>query len=131
MQNLIKAILKNWQYKLLAVLVAIGLWYYVAREQNLSIQLNAPVELLNYPKHMKIANKDFRGNVDITIEGRRDIINKISRNSVKVQIDITETKPGRNIYIITGNRVSGIPRGLYIKDISPSRINIDFEKVSE
>jgi len=63
MQNLIKAILKNWQYKLLAVLVAIGLWYYVAREQNLSIQLNAPVELLNYPKHMKIANKDFRGNV--------------------------------------------------------------------
>ncbi len=129
-QIIINFFLKNWQYKLLSVLVAVGLWYYVAREQNLSVQINAPVELQNYPKDMKIINKDFKGNVDITIEGRKEIINKMSKNIIKIQLDIGRAKPGKNIYVITINDISGIPKGLYIKDINPSRINIEFEKVN-
>jgi len=119
--------IKNWQYKLAALLTAAAIWFYVVSEQNLSIVQTVPLELSNYPSDMKITNK-VRTSVDIFLEGRRDIINKMEKAKIRVQLNLKEAKEGRNNYIITASRISNIPRGVAIIDISPARLTIIFEK---
>jgi len=119
---------KNWQYKIAAVFIAVIIWFFVVSEQNLSILLNAPLELSNYPTKMRLTNK-VRTSIDLSLEGRRDIITKINKSKVKVQVNLAEAKEGENTYIITASRIIGLPRGVSIRDISPARVVIRFDNI--
>ena len=119
--------IKNWQYKVAAFITAIAIWFYVVSEQNLGIVINAPMEFTNLPKNMRIVNR-VKTSVALSLEGRREIITKIKQKGIKVQINLKEAKEGKNTYIITANRILYLPRGVSIKDISPARVEIVFEK---
>ncbi|MFP4466993.1 MAG: CdaR family protein [Candidatus Goldiibacteriota bacterium] len=122
--------LKKWQYKLFAVLAAFIVWFYVVKEQNLSVSFSAPLELSNFPSDMRLENR-IRTSVDILLEGRRDVINKINRRKVRVIIDIRNAGEGMNTYLVTASRISGLPRGVYVKDVSPARFILEFSKIEE
>jgi YbbR domain-containing protein len=125
-----KWILNRWQYKLAAFVTAFFLWFYVVSEQNLSININIPIEFTNFPSDMHITNK-VRTSVDITLEGRRDLVNQIEKKGIKALVDLKNAKDGRNDYVITAAQIISMPRGLIIKNISPTGITIEFEKVQQ
>ncbi len=118
--------LKKWQYKLFAFFIAIALWFYVVKDQNLSVVLNVPVELSNFPVKMKLMN-NIKPFVEVSLEGRRGIINDMDKKEIKVIIDLVNAEDGKNVYVISSNRMEGLPRGLYIKDVSPARLSFEFE----
>jgi YbbR domain-containing protein len=121
-----KWILNRWQYKVAAFMTAFILWVYVVSEQNLSININIPIEFANYPADLQITNK-VRTSADISLEGRRDIVNQMEKKDIKAVVDLKGAKAGRNDYIIDGTRIKSIPRGLHIKNITPAGITIEFE----
>lgn len=128
-----KEILRNlfivkWQYKITALVTAFILWFYVASEQNLTINISAPIEFLNFPSDMKITNK-VRNTVEILLQGRRDIINKMDKKEIKVQIDLSKVKKGKNNFSISDVYIKNIPKGVSIINITPTGITIDFEKI--
>jgi YbbR domain-containing protein len=123
-------LLKNWQYKLGALLTAVVLWYYVASEQNLSVVINVPVEFSSFPSDMKIVNK-VSNNVDIKLTGRRDIVNDINKSEIKVAISLKDAHEGKNSYRITPGNIRSVPRGLDIKDITPYSIDIELQNVKQ
>lgn len=125
-----KWIFHRWQYKLAAFVTSFFLWFYIVSEQNLSINLNIPIEFTNFPVNMLITNK-VRTSVDITLEGRRDLVNKIDQKDVKAVVDLRNAKDGRNDYEITATQIKSIPRGLIIHNISPAGITINFDRVQQ
>lgn len=129
MNNFFKnVIFKDWQYKLLSFLVAFILWMYVVGNQNLNIKINVPIEFDNYPANLKLIG-NFQNSVELLLEGRRDIISRIDKNNVKVKIDLKTAKEGKNNYILTSKRIENLPDGIIIKDISPSRLILNFQSI--
>jgi YbbR domain-containing protein len=120
-------IFKNWQFKLLAFLVAIGLWFYVERDQEFTLVMEIPIEFTNFPDDMIITN-NVKSSVEVVMEGRKDLINSINKKDLKAVIDLKPAELGKNIFNIQSNRIKSIPRGIYIKDISPSNISIEFDR---
>jgi len=120
-------LIKNWHYKLTALLAAVFIWFYVVSAQNLSIVQDVPIEFSNYPQDMKIIN-NVKTSVEVVFEGRRDIINRMDKKNIRMQINLKEADEGGNIYILTAGRLRGVPRGVAVRNISPSRLNIIFEK---
>ncbi len=118
----------RWQYKITAFITAFVLWFYVVSEQNLTINISAPIEFLNFPADMKITNK-VRNTIEILLQGRRDIINKMDKKEVKVHIDLSKVKKGKNSFSISTNQIKNIPKGVSIINITPTGITIDFDKI--
>jgi YbbR domain-containing protein len=121
-----KWILNRWQYKIAAFLTAFILWFYVVSEQNLSININIPIEFTNYPADLQVVNK-VRTSLDVVIEGRRDLVNKMEKKDIKAVVDLKSAKAGRNDYFIMGPQIKSLPRGMHIINITPSGITIEFE----
>ncbi len=117
----------NWQYKLLAIFASFALWYYVASGQTLTINITVPVQLDNFPANMKITNRMI-SSVELQLAGRRDIINNLTRNSLKVKIDMKKAVEGKNIYTINQKNIKGLIRGIEINNISPYQVEIVLEK---
>jgi len=120
-------ILKNWQYKIMALIVATGLWLFVVREQEMTVTIEVPVEFTNYPENMKVAG-NVQSSVKVQLEGRKIIINQIDKKTLKISIDLKKAVVGKNSFQILGSRFKSLPRGLFIRDISPAYIYIDFIK---
>lgn len=129
MKNFIKKyILKNWQYKILSLVIAFILWFYVVSNQSFNIKFNVPIEYDNYPANLKLVGK-IENSAKLFLEGRRDIINRIDKNNIKIRIDLKNAREGKNNYIITSKRIENLPDGVIIKDISPSRLLLTFNAI--
>lgn len=129
MKNFLKKyILKNWQYKILSFIIAFILWFYVVSNQTLNVKLNVPIEYDNFPTNLKLVGK-VENSAELLLEGRRDIINNIDKNNIKIKIDLKNVKEGKNNYIISSKRIENLPDGVIIKDISPSRLLLTFYPV--
>ena len=118
---------RRWQYKLLALLAAFILWFYIVNEQNLSFAISCQVEYTNFPTALKITNKP-PNSVEIALEGRKDILTNIKKSDVKVYVNLSKAKEGMNNYNINTSMVKNIPGGVLIKDITPAVINIELQK---
>lgn len=118
---------KNWQYKLGALLAAVFIWLYVASDQNQFLTMNVPVQLDNFPADMKIINKPAN-TVEISLTGRRDIINNISKKDIYIDLDMKKASEGRNNFRITSNIIKSLPRGLDIKSITPYQVEIELQR---
>jgi len=128
MREILKAIfVKKWQAKLVSLFLALLLWFYVVKDQNLLITVAAPLELTNYPSELRMTNR-VRTSVELALEGRRDLIQGMSKRDIKARVDLARAKEGKNIYAIQASHVEAIPKGVIIKGITPDRIEIDFEK---
>jgi YbbR domain-containing protein len=121
---------KNWQYKLASLFVALVLWYYVASDQNLSVVINAPVQFSNFPADMKIMN-NVKSTIDIQVTGRRDIVNDINNNSITVSLSLKDARIGKNTYRITPADIKFLPRGLDIKNIRPYSIDVELQNIKQ
>ncbi|PKL91479.1 MAG: hypothetical protein CVV21_07800 [Candidatus Goldiibacteriota bacterium HGW-Goldbacteria-1] len=120
-------ILKNWQYKIMALFVAVGMWLFVVREQEMTVTIDVPVEFINYPETMKVTG-NVQSSVKVQLEGRKIIINQIDKKTLKIIIDLKKAVIGKNSYQVLGSRFKSLPRGIFIRDISPAYIYIDFTK---
>jgi len=115
--------LDKWQYKLVSILLAIILWIYVVKEQNLNIMLSVPVEINNLPENMEIAN-DFKNSIDVLIVGRRDDVAKIERKNIIAVIDLKKAVAGENLIKINRQNIKFLPNVIAIEEISPMQISI-------
>jgi len=129
MKELLRNLFINkWQYKLAALKTAFILWFYVVSEQNLTINISAPIEFLNFPSDLKITNK-VRNTIELLLQGRRDIINKMDKKEIKVQIDLSNVRKGKNNISISTLQIKNVPKGVSIINITPTGLTIDFDKI--
>ena len=56
----------NWGLKLLSLLFAIFLWYFVVGEDKVDIKVFIPIEIVNLPRDLVISN-EYKKQLDVTI----------------------------------------------------------------
>lgn len=126
---MIKALTQNWSAKLLSLLLALILWFFITGEQTSEIGFAIPLELKNIPKGMMVVN-EVPNVVDVRVSGPRTILSNLRPSDYDLTIDLKDTHPGVTSFVRLENRIQ-VPSALKITRLSPSILDVRLEKIFE
>jgi len=118
-------LLNNAGFKLLSLLAAVGLWFFVnAGERDAELALQVPVELRNIPPNVMLVSPriDF---IDLVVRGPRTLLNRIDPEQLTVPLDLRGVRPGPAVFRIVGETLD-LPRGVSVVRLTPSEVTLEF-----
>lgn len=117
----------NLPAKLLALFVAVILWGYVMNEQNPATEgtYTVAVNLVNSPSGYKITQDT--NSVKVKVRGSRSTFVTYGEDDFKANVDLKDAQDGKNAYKV--NVVA--PQGFEIIEVSPDKINVTLDKVTQ
>lgn len=123
--SLRRLLLHNAGFKLLSVVAAFGLWFFVnAGERDSELALQVPVELRNIPPNVMLVSPrvDF---IDLVVRGPRTLLNRIVPDQVTMALDLRGVRPGPAVFRIMSEQLD-FPRGVTVMRLTPSEVTLEF-----
>src|ERR1043166_854390 len=109
----------NLPLKLLSVLLAFSLWFFVNfGERDTEESLKVPLELRNIPAHLMITSPrvDF---VDLRVSGPRTLLGRIDRNRLSASLDLNGVRPGPAVFRVDAEALP-LPPGVQVARMNPA-----------
>ncbi|MFA6498150.1 MAG: CdaR family protein, partial [Desulfurivibrionaceae bacterium] len=119
----------NWGLKLISLIFAILLWYFVVGEDKVDTTVFIPVEIVNLPKELIISNQ-FKKQLEATVRGPRGLISSINRQRITRTINLAKATPG-TIVIRNEPETIQFPRGVTVSRIQPTHITLLIDELVE
>jgi YbbR domain-containing protein len=116
---------KDWVFKSLSLGFALLLWFFVVGEEKAEVSISIPLELINIPAGLVIAN-DIPSNVDVRVYGPRSMIRAMATKGILRVIDLKDAKPGKITVHISPNSLS-LPGAVRALRTQPSNVEIVLE----
>ncbi len=114
---------KNTLEKALAIFLALMLWIAFGYQRGSVLRdFPVPIEYTNIPKEWVIENLRYK-QVIVTIMGSPQAFKLFDPNTLKISIDLSDIKEGRQSIVLTRQMVN-IPSNLSLAGIRPGRIFI-------
>ncbi len=124
--NLRTILYDNWHIKLLSLLLAAALWFYVTSKGKTEITLVVPLELRNTPQNMAVVG-NVSGYVDVRLLGQERSLRDITTGKkVNGVLDLSMAKAGENTIRISPDDIRR-PSGVAVTYITPSEIKVKLE----
>ncbi len=120
---------QNWVAKLLSIIFALILWFFVMGEQRLEVGYAVPLELKNIPQGMMVAN-EVPSLIDVRISGPRTLLVNLSPADISLSVDLKDLQPGLTSFKRLEERLN-IPSALKVTRLSPSFVDVKLERILE
>lgn len=128
-----KFILENFGFKIVAVVMALLLWFHVATEKVYEYTKSFPLKISNIPEELVLAQK-VPGDIQAKIRGKgKELLKLVLMEKKNLQIDVGDFKAGESNYDLKPDEIP-IPEGLDLKVeeiLSPKSIKIDLDLLME
>jgi diadenylate cyclase len=124
-------LVRNWELKLLSLLLAFILWLsLIPEEKTLSEKtLTIPLETRNIPSNMELVEKPA-STVDVTIRAPNRMIDEVSAANVFVKLNLSTATLFQQEYPLNETMVS-LPPGAKVVRISPTKVRLKLERTQE
>ncbi len=117
---------KDWFIKLISLLFAVFLWYFVSSEDRVDMNIQIPVEIVNLPRDLIIANQ-YKTVLDVMVTGPRGLIRRVS-SGITRSIDLSKATAGTTVLANDLDSIS-VPAGVTVLRISPTHINLRLDRL--
>jgi YbbR domain-containing protein len=117
----------NLALKILALVLAIALWFYVVGEERSEMGIFVPLELVNIPPDLAVTN-NFPHALDLRVSGPRSLLRTLSTLNLSKALDLSKGRPGVISFQITPEGIA-LPRDLKVTRIHPSEVRLMLERV--
>jgi YbbR domain-containing protein len=126
--NIKKIFTKNLGLKIFSFFLALILWFSLIPEEKKFSEktLSVPLELHNIPSDIELVERPMQ-TVQVSIRAPERLINQITSANVHAVLDLKKASTAQEDYTLTRSMVS-IPDGAEVKEISPSLVNLKFER---
>jgi YbbR domain-containing protein len=126
--NIKKLFTKNLGLKIFSFFLALILWFSLIPEEKKFSEktLRVPLELHNIPSDIELVEMPMQ-TVQVSIRAPERLINQITSANVHAVLDLKKASTAQEDYTLSRSMVS-IPDGAEVKEISPSLVNLKFEK---
>jgi YbbR domain-containing protein len=126
--DLHKAFSDNWGIKLISLVFAITLWFYVTATGKTEISLTVPLELRNVPQGMTVVG-NVTSVVEIRVQGQERVLgDNTFGEKVACILDLSMTKEGENIVRISPDDIKR-PDGVMVTHMSLSEVKVKLERL--
>jgi YbbR domain-containing protein len=122
------AVLHNLGLKILSLLAAFSLWFFVnAGERDTEAALQVPLELRNIPAHLMIVSPriDF---IDMRVSGPRTLLSRIDRDRLSMTLDLSGVRPGPAVFRVQPGTLN-LPRGVTVVRVTPAEVTLELQRV--
>jgi YbbR domain-containing protein len=120
---------KDWILRLLSLLFAVFLWYFVVGEDKVDTSIYIPVEIVNLPRELVISNQ-FKKQLEVSVSGPRGLIDSLRRQRINRTVNLAKAAPG-TIVIRNEPEAISLPRGVNILRIQPTHITLLIDRLVE
>jgi YbbR domain-containing protein len=118
---------KNLSLKLISILLAVILWYFVISEKGGETAISIPLDFRNIPTSLIII-KNPEESINVRISGPATLLRGLSPKRVKAIIDLSNARPGVAQFAIQPEQITA-PRGLKVTMVSPASIVLRFDRL--
>ena len=123
---MLQGLTQNWVLKLLSLVFALVLWFFVMGEQKLEVGYAVPLELKNVPPGLMIAN-DVPSLIDVRISGPRTVLMNVKPSDISLSVDLRDLQPGVTTFKRLEERLN-LPSALKVTRLSPSFVDVKLDR---
>lgn len=121
-----RVLFHNFGLKLLSLLLATGLWFLIAPdEQPAEVAVRAPIVFQHVPPNLEISSESIP-EAQIRVRGPERLIRQIQGRDVHAEIDLADVKPGERTFDLTSQQVRH-PRDFTVVQVVPSQLHLSFD----
>ncbi len=126
---LLKKVRENFLLKVLSLVLAVFLWYFIAARGYSELTLQLPVELVNIPEGYEVIEKSI-DRVNVSFLGSTKILRLLNPEQLRVSVDMKDAEQGSTELRLTPKDIK-VPSAVSITDIEPGTIKITIDRVAE
>lgn len=121
-----KNFLKNWELKILALLSAIVLWFFVVGIENNSYRFPEEIEIhaVNIPQDMSVSND--LGKAKIRIRADQEMIKNLTKSDFDLSVDLTSAHGGEQDVALSATSKND---KVTILKVEPSTVHVVLEQI--
>ncbi len=119
---------QNLGWKLLSLLLAVGLWLAIAREPEVATSLSVPIEFKNMRDDLDISGS-LPDRLHLEVRGPSGRLSRDNLSAVAVVLDLSDAQAGERTYTIRGRNLN-LPTGVVFYRAVPSQITLRFDQLA-
>lgn len=112
----------NWELKLLSLVIAAIVWFFVVSADRSQIGFAAPVEYIGL-EGSRVVLGTPRETVDVQLEAARWAAARLTPANVRVRIDVSKLAEGEHVIQVSTDQVDA-PPGVQVLRVWPSAIRV-------
>lgn len=112
----------NWQYRVLALLLALMCWYVVSGQEKVETWLEIPLEFVNLPQQMEITS-GLVGKIQVRIRGTSNQVRSLNPARLAYKLDLGKIQSGPNVMPLMPENMT-ITSAVEVVEINPSRLEL-------
>ena len=115
----------KFAYIMLALVIAVFLWVYVAQSQNPMTEklFEIPLEYNNLPAKMAVVDKV--DTVKVRVQGYNGVVENLDTKDISASVDLTDANIGQYVAKIN----IGLPAGVQLISVSPVDIEVNIQEL--
>lgn len=123
---------RNLGLKLLALAIAIGVWFALSgqrRERISERSYRIPLSLINVPARTMVASP-LPGGVDVRVRGPFTALRQLEPEKLEAVIDLRDAPPGERLYRFAPEDIN-VPPEVEIIAIAPAEVRVALDRIGE
>lgn len=126
---MMERVLANWPVKLLSLVVAVLLWFYVlgSEDPQTTQAIDVPVVTVNEPTDLKTIEVTPK-TVELRLRGRESALAQADVSRMRMEANLRKAKVGEQRVPV---RVAGLPLSLTVLPGYPSTVTVEVDKIIE
>ncbi len=113
--------------RFIALFLAVVVWYFVGGEDKVDKNVMIPVEVINLPRDLVIANQ-YKRTIEVSVSGPRSQVLSLVELGVQRQIDLSHATAGTMV-ITNDNESIPVPRGVTVLRVQPATIILSLDNL--
>ncbi|MDD2220934.1 MAG: CdaR family protein [Clostridia bacterium] len=116
---------ENIKYKLIALLMALLLWIFVAQSQNSTAEqvYTVPITSMNLAGDLALTEQSEQ--IQVRLQGERQLLNSIDSTDITISCDFSDLSVGEHDLSV----MASAPAGTKVVSVSPQEITVRLEKI--
>jgi YbbR domain-containing protein len=115
-------LLKDWPLKLVALLIAFGVWLSITGQDRMLSDFTVPLEVEYGPE--RIAGGPQPTAVTVRLEGPRTAMRRLDPLRMAVRLDLKEAPYGEREVPLSRSQLTGVPRSIDVSRFDPDRVTL-------
>ncbi len=111
---------------IVALVLAVGLWVFVADEEAAEILVSAPLELRNIPPGLEVVSQSVQ-TVDIRLRGASRMLRDTPLEELRAGLDLTGELPGERTWFLGAESVEA-PGGVEVMRVDPPQVLLALDR---
>ena len=115
----------NAGLKILSLLIAVALWFEVARSPVAEVEMTVPIEFQNLPDNIEIDSASFT-EAHVRVRGPERSIQRLQASDIVAAVSLATVRPGERTFDLA-DRVH-VPQDLEVVQIIPGQFHLSFDE---